>query len=80
MASKREAARHAREEAKARAAVESDPDRSVVPWLRRLGYRLQEAREAALYCERMPDAPLEERIRAALRYFPPRTASGRHVA
>ena len=79
MASKREEARRAREEAKARAAVESDPDRSVVPWLRRLGYRLQEAREAALYCERMPDAPLEERIRVALRRLVPRTGSGGHA-
>ena len=80
MASKREAARQAREEARARAAVESDPERSVIPWLRRLGYRLQEAREAALYSERMPGAPMEERIREALRHHAPRAASAGHVA
>ena len=80
MAGKREAARQAREEARARAAVENDPERSVIPWLRRLGYRLQEAREAALYCQRMPDASLEERIRVALRHLAPRAASAGHVA
>ena len=80
MEHKREAARQAREEARARAAVENDPERSVIPWLRRLGYRLQEAREAALYSERRPDAPLEERIRVALRHLAPRAASGGQVA
>ena len=80
MESKREAARQTREEARARSAVENDPDRSVIPWLRRLGFGLQQAREAAAYCERMPDAPLEERIRAALRYFPPRTVARGRVA
>ena len=75
MERKREAARQEREAARARAAVESDPERSVIPWLRRLGYRLPEAREAAAYCERMRDAPMAERIRAALRYLPLKTVS-----
>ena len=75
MASKREETRQEREAAKARAAIENDPDRSVIPWLRRLGYRLQEAREAALYCERMTEAPMAERIKTALRYLPLKTVS-----
>ena len=80
MEHKREAARQAREQARARAAVENDPERSVIRWLRRLGFGLQQAREAAAYCERLADASLEERIRAALRYFPPRTVAPGHVA
>jgi hypothetical protein len=104
MASKREAARLAAAEARARtaaaraaaaeeraraaaekrekaaeearvAAAERDPDRSVIPWLMQLGFRLNEAREAAATCESMGEAPMEERIKAALRYFRTRTTS-----
>ncbi|HEY2954776.1 MAG TPA: hypothetical protein VGK89_05965, partial [Candidatus Eisenbacteria bacterium] len=75
MEQKRDMARQAREEAKARAAVENDPDRSVIPWLRRLGFKLQDAREGAAYCERMAGATMEEKIRAALRYLPSRNGS-----
>ncbi len=60
---------------KERAAIERDPDRSVIPWLRQLGYRTEDARQAAAMCEDMADATLEDRIKAALRYFHPRTAS-----
>jgi hypothetical protein len=50
--------------------VEKDPDRSVVPWLRHLGCRLEEAREAAESCESFPpETSLEDRIRAALRFL-----------
>ena len=73
MSDKREEAQaraEARKHAKARAAAaEEDPERSVVPWLRRLGLRAHEAREAAAQCEGIPDAPLEERVRVALRYL-----------
>jgi len=83
MASKREAARLAAAEARARtaaaraaaaeeharaaaekrekaaaeaqaAAAERDPARSVVPWLRQLGVRMDDARRAAAYCESVP--------------------------
>jgi len=47
-------------------------ERDVVPWLRELGFNAREARSAAAYCSDLPDAPLEERVRAALRYFHPR--------
>jgi len=41
----------------------------VIPWLRQLGFRADEAQRAAKRCEDMPDAPLEERVRAALSTF-----------
>jgi hypothetical protein len=97
MAAKREAAKLAAAEARAktaaerqaaadahgkaaaeereRAETEKDPERSVIPWLRKLGYDLPDAREAAKLCEHVSDAPLEERIKAALRYSRPRTVS-----
>src|SRR5262249_32737198 len=61
--------------AKERAAAEKDPDRSVIPWLMQLGYRLGEAREADAHCESMREAPMEARIKAALRYFHTRSVS-----
>jgi len=48
----------------------------VVPWLRALGFSAAEARRAAERCEHMPDAPIEERVRIALRSF---RARGTHV-
>ena len=53
------------------ATAEAAPERDVVPWLRQLGYRADEARRAARFCESAPDAPLEERVRLALSYFRP---------
>ena len=41
----------------------------VLPVLRQLGFRAEEARCAAALCEPMPDAPLEQRVRVALSYF-----------
>jgi hypothetical protein len=57
---KREAAA---EEARVRTAAAVE----VVPWLRGLGLRAEEARRAAERCQAIPDAPLEERVRYALR-------------
>ena len=48
------------------------PDEDVVPWLRQLGFRAELARAAAAACEHMRGATLEERVKAALRYFRPR--------
>ncbi|MBI5711211.1 MAG: hypothetical protein HZC42_13065 [Candidatus Eisenbacteria bacterium] len=72
MSHKREAAREAAaartraaaEEARARAAAAE-----VIPWLRGLGFRADEARRAAARCQSVPDAPLEERVRVALSCF-----------
>ena len=44
----------------------------VIPWLRALGIRADHAREAAALCEAMPNASLEDRVKAALRTFGPR--------
>ncbi|MBI5709717.1 MAG: hypothetical protein HZC42_05330, partial [Candidatus Eisenbacteria bacterium] len=41
----------------------------VIPWLRGLGFRADEARRAAARCESVPDASLEERVRVALSCF-----------
>jgi hypothetical protein len=61
-ASAEEARARAAEEARVRAAAAEE----VVPWLRALGLRADEARQAAAGCETIPDAPLEERVRYAL--------------
>src|SRR5207247_9377948 len=51
---------------RAQAAAERAKEQDVVPWLRALGISLSEARRAAEGCERIPDAPLEERVKVAL--------------
>ena len=53
----------AAEETRVRAAAVEE----VVPWLHALGLRMDEARRAAARCETAPNAPLEERVRHALR-------------
>jgi Holliday junction resolvasome RuvABC DNA-binding subunit len=77
MRAKREAAQCAAEarrkeaEARARAAAEE-----VIAPLRSLGFRADEARQAAALCESIPEASLEHRVRRALTYFhPPRTSA-----
>jgi hypothetical protein len=58
---------HKRREAqRAAAADEQGEERDVVPWLRQLGFRADEARRAASVCETIPDVSLEERLRLAL--------------
>ena len=54
------------------AAAERAAELDVVPWLRALGFRLDEARRAAEYCEGFPDASLEERVSKALAFLAPR--------
>ena len=41
----------------------------VIPWLRAMGIRADRARWAAERCESIPDASLEERVKAALSCF-----------
>jgi 5-methylcytosine-specific restriction endonuclease McrA len=43
----------------------------VTPWLRRLGYKAGEAKEAAAYSAQIDCASLEEHVRAALAYLRP---------
>jgi hypothetical protein len=70
MANKRAVARREAAEARTRAAVEEKArERDVVPWLRQLGFRVDESRRAAALCDSIPDASLEQRIKVALSYF-----------
>ena len=57
--------------ARARAEAEAARDRDVVPWLRKLGFSVQRARHGAELCSHIPDAPIEERMRVALRGLAP---------
>jgi hypothetical protein len=75
------AERLAEREAKARAAA-ADPEKDVTPWLRRLGYRADEARRTAALCDSLPtETSLEDRIRFALRQLmPPHQRGGPGLA
>ena len=64
MKGKREAAAE-----RARGKAAESPGSDVIPWLRGLGIRIDEARRAAELCADIPDAPLEARVRRALSYF-----------
>lgn len=66
-----EAERRAAEVAEARRIVAACDE--VVPFLRALGIKPADAERAAAACRTMPDAALEDRVKAALRaYGPPR--------
>ena len=67
---------HKRQEAQ-EAAERAGAAAEVIPWLRALGFRADEARRAAAACESLAEAPLEERVRVALSCFakPPRGRS-----
>src|SRR5438094_9669747 len=52
-------------------AIGWDDERELMPWLRALGYTVEEARRAAAHCQSGPDASLEERVRLALRFLRP---------
>jgi hypothetical protein len=58
-------------------AAEQANENDVVPWLRRLGFRADEARRAAEFCETAPDGTLEDRVRLALSYLRP---NAKHMA
>jgi hypothetical protein len=83
MRDKCEAARRAAEarrqqgaaRAEVRARARSAAEEVIAP-LRSLGFRAEEARQAAALCEAIPEASLEQRVRRALTYFhPPRTCA-----
>jgi hypothetical protein len=52
-------------QAAAAAAAEETNDRDVIPWLRALGYNAEAARRGAASCAHIPEASLEERVKAA---------------
>lgn len=48
------------------AASERAQELDVAPWLRQLGFRVDEIRRAVALCEGIPDASLEDRVRLAI--------------
>jgi len=81
MAGKRESQREraeqsrvAKAEADARASAEAKAreEKDVIPWLRELGYNRTTAQKGAAACEHIPDAPLDELLKVALRALAPR--------
>ena len=79
MRHKRAEARNAAAAARARTVAVQQAE-EVIPWLRALGFRADEARRAAARCEAIPDASLEQRVRLALTCFCPRTPAESHHA
>ncbi len=74
--SRRAAARERQAGARAGRTASSTPaGADVIPWLRAMGFRTDEARRAAATCDAIPDAPLEQRVRHALRQLAPRTTT-----
>lgn len=78
MRRKRDEARRARvaeqEQVEARRKAKEKAE-EVIPWLRALGVRADEARRAVALCESIPEASLEERVRTALRCLAPLSIS-----
>jgi hypothetical protein len=64
-------AQRAQEQIPMKHARERDAERDVIPWLRALGFRADEARRAAVACEVLHDTSLEERVRLALSFLRP---------
>ena len=56
------------------ASPEAPSHLDVIPWLRQLGFKAEEARRGAARCADIPDAPLEERMRVALQGLAPACA------
>jgi 5-methylcytosine-specific restriction endonuclease McrA len=56
------------------AVAEPTIELDVRPWLRQLGFSAEEARRGAALCADIPDAPIEERVRVALRGLAPNCA------
>ena len=77
MRHKRREAAEARAAAKARAQAAAA---EVIPYLRQLQIPAGEARLAAAPCQRIPDAPIEERVRLALSCLRPRTTGPNRAA
>ena len=66
------ATERAAETEQATAAATHAKELDVIPWLRALGFRLDDARRAAAHCVTIPDSSLEERVRRALAFLAPR--------
>jgi 5-methylcytosine-specific restriction endonuclease McrA len=66
------AEREARERAKAAARAARARAEEIIPWLRELGYNLQRTRRGVELTTHILDAPIEERMKVALRGLAPR--------
>ena len=66
-----EAEAQAMADAEAKAREEFAREQDVIPWLRQLKYSLAAARKGAQACAHIPDAPLEQRVKVALRALAP---------
>ena len=76
----REAAVERERRAAEAAAAERARELDVVPWLRALGFRAEEANRVSKLCEAIPDATLEERVKFALSRCTTRATPRRSVA
>ena len=68
---KAKAEAQARAYAEAKAREEAARQQDVIPWLRELKFSLADARKGAAACAHIPDAPLEQRMKVALRALAP---------
>ena len=68
---KEKAEARARADAEAKARAEFAREQDVIPWLRELKFKLADARKGAAACAHIPDAPLEQRMKVALRALAP---------
>ena len=66
---KEKAQRRAEREKQAEESRLQPHELEVIPWLRQLGCREDDARIAARRCREMADAPLEDRVKRALAWF-----------
>jgi 5-methylcytosine-specific restriction endonuclease McrA len=71
-AEKAKAKRDAKAQAKAAAKAAKEPAEDIIPYLRELGYPLQRARRGVELTAHIPDAPIEERMKVALRGLAPK--------
>src|SRR6267154_4188287 len=71
-AAQAKAERETRELARAAAVAAAKKADEIIPWLRALGCSLQTARRGVELCAHIPDAPIEERMKVALRGLAPR--------
>jgi len=71
-AAEAKATREAREQAKAAVAAAKARAEEIIPWLRELGYNMQRARRGVELTAHIPDAPIEERMKVALRGLAPK--------
>ena len=68
---KAKAEAQARADAEAKAREEFAREQDVIPWLRELKFSLADARKGAAACAHIPDAPIEQRMKIALRALAP---------